>query len=146
MAIKDLQVGQGKVDVVVEVTEKGAERTFNKYGRSGRVATAKVKDETGQMALTLWNEDIDKVGVGDKIHLVNGYVSEWQGEAQLSTGRFGSLEIVEKGTGEPQPQDSTPAPEEKSQPAEKSPNGEENTDDSIDVEEENIDDLYDEEE
>jgi ssDNA-binding replication factor A large subunit len=44
----------------------------------------------------LWNEDIEKIKAGDKVHLVNGYVSEWQGEMQLTTGRIGKLEIVGK--------------------------------------------------
>ena len=72
MALKDLQVRQGKVDVVVDVIEKGDVRTFNKFGNSGRVANAKVKDESGEMTLTLWNDDIDKVNVGEKIQIKSG--------------------------------------------------------------------------
>jgi len=94
MAIKDLKIREGNVDVVVEVVDKGEVREFQKFGKPGRVCNAKIKDESGDMVLTLWNEDIDKVKVGDKIHIKNGYVSEWQGEPQLSTGRFGELEIV----------------------------------------------------
>ncbi len=37
--------------------------------------------------------------VGDKVHITNGYVSEFQGEKQLTTGKFGKLEVVEKGEG-----------------------------------------------
>lgn len=98
MAIKDLQARQGQVDLIAEVTEKGDVREFQKFGKTGRVCNAKIKDETGEMALTLWNEQIDKVKVGDKIHIINGYVSEWQGEKQLTTGRFGQLEIVGEGS------------------------------------------------
>jgi len=94
MAIKDLKIREGNVDLVVEVVDKGDIREFQKFGKPGRVCNAKVKDESGEVTLTLWNEDIDKVKVGDKIHIKNGYVSEWQGEPQLSTGRFGELEIV----------------------------------------------------
>ncbi len=97
MAIKDLQARQGQVDVIVEITEKGDVREFQKFGKTGRVCTAKIKDATGEMLLSLWNEQIDKVKVGDKIHIINGYVSEWQGEKQLTTGKFGQLEIVGKG-------------------------------------------------
>jgi replication factor A1 len=94
MALKDLKISEGNVDVVVEVVEKGDVREFQKFGKPGRVCNAKVKDESGEMTLTLWNEDIDKVKVGNKIHIKNGYVSEWQGDPQLSTGRFGELEVV----------------------------------------------------
>ena len=65
-----------------------------KFGKPGRVCNAKVKDDSGEITLTLWNDDIDRVKIGDKVHIINGYVSEWQGEPQLTTGRFGKLEVV----------------------------------------------------
>lgn len=95
MAIKDLQARMGKVELVASVVDKGQVREFNKEGKSGRVCNAKIKDETGEISLTLWNDDCDKVNVGDKIQIKNGFVSEWQGELQLSTGKFGSLEVLE---------------------------------------------------
>lgn len=98
MAIKDLQVRQGQVDLIAEIIEKGDVREFEKFGRKGRVCNAKIKDATGEMSLTLWNEQIEQVNVGDKIHIINGWVSEWQGEKQLSTGKFGQLEIVGEGS------------------------------------------------
>ena len=96
MQIKDLKPKQGSVDVTVDVVDIGETREFNKFGKPGRVATAIAKDETGDIKLTLWNEDIDKVKAGDKIHLTNGYVNEWQGEMQLTTGRMGKMEVVGK--------------------------------------------------
>ena len=59
------------------------------------------KDGTGDIKLTLWNEDVEKIKAGDKVHLVNGYVNEWQGEMQLTTGRMGKLEVVGKGEASP---------------------------------------------
>jgi len=97
MPIKDLEVKQSNVDIILEVVDIGDIREFQKFGRAGRVATATVKDETGETKLTLWNDEIDKVKKGDKIHLINGYVNEWQGEMQLTTGRFGKLEVVGEG-------------------------------------------------
>jgi len=94
MAIKDLQVRQGNVDIVVDIVDVGDPREFEKFGRSGRVATAVAKDETGDIKLTLWNDQIDQVRAGDKVHITNGYVSEWQGEKQLTTGKMGKLEVV----------------------------------------------------
>ena len=95
MEIKDLQPRQGKVDVLVEVVEVGEAREFEKFGKTGRVANATVKDASGEIALTLWNDDIDKVKVGNKVQITNGYVNEWQGEKQLTTGKFGKLEVIE---------------------------------------------------
>lgn len=96
MAIKDLQPRQGKVDIVVEVVEKGEVREFNKFGKTGRVCNATVKDETGEVKLTLWNEQVDQVNAGDKVKITNGYVGEYQGEMQLTTGKFGQLEVIGK--------------------------------------------------
>ena len=97
MAIKDLQPRQGNVDLILEIVEKSDVREFSKFGKSGRVCNAVAKDETGQIKLTLWNEQIDQINEGDKVHITNGYVGEYQGELQLSTGKFGQLEVLQKG-------------------------------------------------
>lgn len=97
MEIKDLKANQGNIDLVLEVVEKDEPRTFEKFGKEGRVCNAKVKDASGEAKLTLWNEDVDKVNVGDKIHLKNGWCSEYKGEKQISSGKFGEIEILEAG-------------------------------------------------
>jgi replication factor A1 len=95
MAIKDLQARQGNVEIVVEIVSVSEPRAFQKFGRSGKVATAKAKDETGEINLSLWNEQVDIVKPGNKVHVTNGYVNEFQGEKQLTTGKFGKLEVVD---------------------------------------------------
>lgn len=87
----------GNVDLILTLAEKGEVRTFEKFGKSGRVCTSVAEDDTGKISLTLWNDDVDKVNAGDKIQIKNGWVGEYQGELQLSTGKFGSLEVLEKG-------------------------------------------------
>ena len=77
MAIKDLKIREGNVDLVAEVIDKAEVREFQKFGKPGRVCNAKIKDDSGEVTMTLWNEDIDKVKVGDKIHIKNGWVGEW---------------------------------------------------------------------
>lgn len=94
MAVKDLKIKQGNVDIIVDIVDVGETRQFDKFGKSGRVATAIAKDDTGDIKLTLWNEQIDNVKSGDKVHITNGYVSEWQGEPQLTTGKMGKIEVV----------------------------------------------------
>ena len=100
MAIKDLQAKQGNVNLVAEITEISEPRTFEKFGTQGRVANAVIKDNTGTVKLSLWNEQIDMVKAGDKIALKNGYVSEWQGELQVTTGKMGTLEVLKGDEGE----------------------------------------------
>lgn len=94
MKVAELKPRQGKVDIVLEVTEILGVKEFQKFGESGRVATLAAKDESGVIKLTLWNDDVDKVKVGDKVKITNGYVNEFQGEKQLSAGKFGKLEVM----------------------------------------------------
>ena len=95
MEIKDIQPNTGNIDLVLKVVEKEDPRSFEKFGKEGRVCNIKVSDDTGDVKLTLWNDDVDSVNVGDKIHLQNGWCSEYRGEKQLSSGKFGKIEIVE---------------------------------------------------
>ena len=136
MQVKDLKPKQGNVDIVVDVVDVGDTREFQKFGKPGKVATAIAKDETGDIKLTLWNDDIDKVKVGSKIKITNGFVNEWQGEMQLTTGRLGKLEVVGKAdvdlNKEPDSKIRTNIPAEES-------------DEEINVEEEDIEDSGDEE-
>ncbi len=96
MEIKDLQPRQGKVELTATLIEKGDTRTIEKSNFSGKVCNAKLQDTTGTVKITLWNDQCDTVHDGDKVKISNGYVSEYQGEMQLSTGKFGKLSVVEK--------------------------------------------------
>ena len=94
MQVKDLEPRQGNVDIELEIVEIGEAREFEKFGKKGRVASAVAKDETGDIKLSLWNDQVDQIKAGDKVKITNGYVSEFQGEKQLTTGKFGKLEIL----------------------------------------------------
>ena len=94
MKISELKAGQGSVEIEAEVIEMSEPREFNKYGKILRVANAMVKDDSGTIKLSLWNADIDRVKVGNMIKITNGYVSEFQGEKQLTTGKFGKLDVI----------------------------------------------------
>lgn len=94
--IKELKPRMGNVDVEVEVVSVAEPREFEKYGKSGKVATARVKDDTGEVDLSLWNEQADEIKAGDKVKIANGYVSEWQGNLQLTAGKFGTLTVVKE--------------------------------------------------
>jgi replication factor A1 len=94
MNISEIQVREGKINVEAEVTDLGEIREFDKFGKKIKVCNATFKDESGEIILTLWNDEIDKVKVGDKVKITNGYCNEYQGEKQLTAGKFGNLEVV----------------------------------------------------
>jgi replication factor A1 len=92
--IKEAKANQNLTLDAVTVTEKETVREFSRYGKLGRVCTCKIKDESGEMQLTLWNDEVDVVAQGDKIKLTDGWCKEWNGSLQASTGKNGKLEKV----------------------------------------------------
>ena len=96
MFIKDLKANSSFDTIELSVVSKGEARDFtSRYGSSGRVCDVKCEDGMGAgVSLTLWNDEIDKVGAGDKIRISDGWVKEWQGDLQVSIGRKGKLETL----------------------------------------------------
>jgi replication factor A1 len=95
VAIKDLQNGMKRVSVEAKVVEKGEPREVrSRFGNETyRIVDAVVADETGSIKLTLWNEQIDQVNVGDNIKIDNGYITSFKSEIQLNVGKFGKLTV-----------------------------------------------------
>ncbi len=94
-SVSELNIGQGSVEIEGTIKEIGELKTFNKFGRELSVADAIFDDGTGTIKLSLWNDDAKRFKEGDKIKIVNGYVNEFQGEKQLTAGKFGRIEKVE---------------------------------------------------
>jgi ssDNA-binding replication factor A large subunit len=93
--ISELNPGTGNVELEAEVVDIETPREINKMGRVVRVANGNIKDDSGTIALVLWNEKIDEVSVGAKIKITNGYVNTWQDKPQLTLGKFGKMEVVQ---------------------------------------------------
>ena len=121
MKISELNAGQGNVEVQGTIKEFGEPRTFNKFGRELTVVNAILEDDSGKVKLSLWNEDATRFKEGDKIKIINGYVTEFQGEPQLTSGKFGSMEKIEGETTEETPTE----PEPQEQPSTEEPINEE---------------------
>ena len=76
--------------------EKGEVRTVNlRAGGQSDVADATIKDDSGSIKLSLWGDQINKVDVGDKVKIENGYTKAFRGEVQLNIGRYGKLSKVD---------------------------------------------------
>jgi replication factor A1 len=95
VAIKELQDGMKRVSVEAQVVEKGDVREVKSRFKDEtyRIVDAVLADESGSVKLTLWNEQIETVNVGDKIKIENGYVTSFKGEIQLNVGKFGKLTV-----------------------------------------------------
>lgn len=98
MKISDLKAGASDVELEATVAEKQEPReVITKYGKRLNVANITLKDDTGTIAMSLWGKDIETVSVGDKVKISKGYVGEFRGNPQLSTGKYGKIEVVGKG-------------------------------------------------
>jgi len=136
MKISELNIGQGSVEVEGTVKEIGEAKTFNKFGKDLSVANAILEDESGSIKLTLWNDDVSRFKDGDKLKVVNGYVNEFQGEKQLTSGKFGSLEKIDgSASAEPTTEDAAPKEEAEESPAEDKPAEPEATEEAKEPEE-----------
>jgi len=84
-----------RLDIEGKITDKSETRevTSRYKNETYKVASAVIADETGTVKLTLWNEQIDQVNVGNIVKIVNGYVSSFRGEIQLNIGKFGKLTV-----------------------------------------------------
>ena len=85
-----------RVDVEAKIVEKSETREVrSRYtNETYRVADAVIQDDTGTIKLTLWNEQIDQVNIGDTIRIENGYIRSFRGEIQLNAGKYGTLNVL----------------------------------------------------
>lgn len=100
MKISELKAGASNVSIQAKVVKKDDPReVVTKFGKRLSVANITLEDDSGTIAMSLWGDDISKVSLGDTIEVSNAYVGEFRGAPQLSTGRFGKIEVIEKGEG-----------------------------------------------
>ncbi len=82
--IADLREGLKNVIVEGYITEKSEPKVVETKRGLRRFATALLKDETGEIILNLWEDQIEKVNVGDKIRIEEGYVVSYEGHLTLN--------------------------------------------------------------
>lgn len=95
MKISDIKLGMSNISLqakVIDVSETRGVQT--KYGPRS-VADATLEDETGQISLTLWEDKINSISVGNVIAINGAYVTSFKDKLQLNIPRSGKIEIVE---------------------------------------------------
>jgi len=94
--IGDLKVGMKKVSLKAKVLEIPKTKiVYTRYGTTACISNALIRDETGSMKMSLWNQQISMVHKGDVVDIKNGKVTWFSGERQLRLGRSGTLSIIE---------------------------------------------------
>lgn len=92
MKISELKAGMRNLSVTGKVDSVGEPRTVNlKAGGTTTVADAVISDDSGNIKLALWGDDINKIRPGDRVTIENGYINTFKGENSISVGKFGKM-------------------------------------------------------
>jgi len=90
--ISQVQNMRDKINTKGTVKSKGEVRNVNmRAGGTIDVCDAILSDDSGEIKLTLWGEDIGKVNEGDTVVIKNGYTNSFKGEVSLTKGKFGEM-------------------------------------------------------
>ena len=97
--IKDLRIGMKKVNLKAKVMEVSKPKSvMTRFGNYASVANALVSDDTGNIKLCLWNDQISSVAVGDTVEIENARISAFRNERQMRVGKTGVLRVAQATT------------------------------------------------
>ena len=96
--IKDMEIGKNFEVFNCEIAIINQTNEYEKDGIKRRVQDLVVKDNDGKtVTLVLWNSQTNPAlgwEVGDKIIIIEGYCKEYEGNKQISTGKFGTISRI----------------------------------------------------
>lgn len=92
MAISDIEEDSEDITLEAKIKEIPQARAIStKYGQK-KVSTVTIEDDTGEIRVTLWEEQLEKVSEGDDIKIEGAYARNWGEELQINIPREGSIE------------------------------------------------------
>jgi hypothetical protein len=93
--IKDVDVNTKRANLEGLVVEKSAtRRVYSRFsGTAHNLSTAMIRDKTGSIGLSLWNDQIDTVSLGDTVRIENGLVKFFRGKLAVSVGKKSKLNV-----------------------------------------------------
>lgn len=95
MKASEVKPDMRRLELELTIVEIEEPRAYTRRdGREGKVTTAVGEDDSGRIKISLWDADIDRVKVGNKIKITNGYSRLFRGEVQVSSGLYGKLEVL----------------------------------------------------
>jgi len=90
--IKDLRIGMKNVYLKAKIVEVAAPKyVVTRFGNYATVANAVISDNTGEIKMCLWNDQINSIAAGDVVEIENACVFAFKGEKQLKIGKKGML-------------------------------------------------------
>jgi replication factor A1 len=93
--ISELRFGMKGINITAKITEIPATRAvITRWGSEAFVSSVKMVDKTGSIRLSLWNNQIKTVNIGDEIEIKNCDVSRFADTPQLRLGRKSTMSII----------------------------------------------------
>ena len=97
MKIQEIKRGMSMVSTEGTIRAKSEPRRVQTRYGTRSVADVELEDDTGTIQLSLWEQQIDLVAVGDLVSINGAYVTEFRNQLQLSIPRTGVLDVKSKG-------------------------------------------------
>lgn len=95
VAISDLKEGMKGIEIKGEITAVFPIKEFDKNGKKGKLRSFILNDTTGEVRVTLWNEQVDQFQIarGNEIVLTSILVKMYNDTKQVTLGFNGKVEI-----------------------------------------------------
>lgn len=95
LRISELKFGMKGVKVSARIVEiPPASHVYTWSGSEAFVSNVKLADETGSIMISLWNNQIDTVHIGDKVEIKNCYVARFANKRQLRLGKNSAMSVI----------------------------------------------------
>ena len=90
--IKDLEVGMDDVNIEATIDFVGESRGKG-YGEDP-FAIGFIKDDTGEIKVSFWGDDIKKAKPKKKVRIIQANVSEFRGQMQINPSRRRGIDFL----------------------------------------------------
>ena len=95
MNIRDLKPGMSRVSMKVKIASVSEPKHVTSgKGVEHEILELEVEDETGSMAMDLWNEKIIPLNARDILQIENGFVTSFKGVWRINVGKYGEVTKV----------------------------------------------------
>jgi len=94
--LSELRPGMENVELIVDLMSLEEPRKVTTYsGLEHTLVEGLVKDGSGSMGLTVWNEKIEElegIEAGDTLRLVDCFITSFKGELSVNVGRDSAIQ------------------------------------------------------
>jgi len=91
----DVAKAQKKGGIIVKVIGVGEVSTGTNERGEWKKQTATLQDNSGEMPMVLWGDQVGKIDQGKYYKIENPFWSMYKDEVQLSLGKFGKLHLAD---------------------------------------------------